>query len=105
MFIALLVKALEDVKIDAKNRVIFMQDNAIIHLSKITKAFVTSKDLRLYCLPQYTPTLALVELVFGIIKRKIKSKRATAKINYSKPSGKKAIIESISKIGEDVIRK
>ena len=66
-------------------------DNASIHLSEFTKRITKMLRVRMMFLPQYSPQLAPVELVFGMLKRKISSKRRQKPINFSSIKGKKEI--------------
>jgi transposase len=105
IFIMLLIDILEDSDIDVKEDVIFTQDNASIHQAKSLKVLEKSRELKFYFLPPYCPTLAPVETMFGIIKRKIKSQYIYGKLNFSKESGRKAIVEATNAIYIKIIQK
>ena len=70
-------------------------DNAATHTSKRTRLAAQFLKFKFYFLPPYSPTLAPVELVFGILKRKISFKRRDKSISFGKKSGDEAITEAI----------
>jgi hypothetical protein len=53
---------------------IFILDNAIIHCNTAAKRYYHKKKLRVMSLPQYSPELNPIELLFNEIKMKIRSK-------------------------------
>jgi transposase len=57
-----------------------------------------SFDFIVHFIPPYTPTLAPIELVFGVIKKRIKSEKEKRAINFSKKKGKMCIIEAMNQI-------
>ena len=73
-------------------------DNAATHTSRKTKFAAKKLNFRLNYLPTYSPTLAPVELVFGILKRKIASQRKCKTIDFRKKSGKEVIIDALDSI-------
>ena len=70
-------------------------DNAAIHLAQKTKRVAALLDLQIYSLPQYSPSLAPTEWVFGIMKKKISHRRPKTIINFSKNYGKNIIYDSL----------
>ena len=66
-------------------------DNAVIHVSEKTKSSASYLKLEIHWLSQYSPTLATVELVFGITKRKLASTNSKKWIDFNKIAGKKTI--------------
>ena len=66
-------------------------DNASIHLSGFTKRITKKLVARMMFLPQYSPQLAPVELVFGILKRKISTQRKQKSISFGSVDGRKEI--------------
>ena len=59
----------------------------------------------MFYLPQYLPELALVELIFVAIKRKMKKKANRDGWNFNTNEGKKAITRAWSEISEESITK
>ena len=57
----------------------------------------------MYYLSQYFPDMALVELVFGAIKRKLKSSNYNLGWNFSKTKGKNAIVQWWGEIEQNSI--
>ena len=64
-------------------------DNTSIHLSKFSKHVIKRLGLRMVFLPQYSPQLAPVEIVFGMLKIKLSMKRKQKAIRFGSISGKK----------------
>ena len=71
-----------------------MVDNASIHLSTPSKRTATFYNFEIHSLPPYSPNLSPVEMVFGISKKIIAKSIRSKVIDFGKPSGKKAIINS-----------
>ena len=67
--------------------IIICLDNAFIHSSDSTKRLFTYLNLNVFYLPPYWPHLAPVELLFKIIKSKIRSKFWEKEINFDKNLG------------------
>ena len=70
-------------------------NNASIHLSKFTKQLVKRLGLRMVFLPQYSPQLSPVEIVFGMLKRKLSMKRKQKAIRFGSIDGKKEILSTL----------
>ena len=70
-------------------------DNAAVHLAHKTKSVAVHLDLIIYSLPQYSPSLAPTEWVFGIMKKKISHRKPKTIINFTKNYGKNIIYESL----------
>ena len=67
-------------------------DNASIHLSQQSKRAATFFYFEIHSLSLYSPNLSPVEMIFGMNKRSIASTLRHTKINFSKPTGRKEII-------------
>ena len=65
-----------------KDEVIFLQDNATIHHGKLIKRIATKLDLWMHFLPTYSSEIAAVELIFGVLKRKIRTTRTVHLIDF-----------------------
>ena len=57
----------------------------------------------MYYLPQYSPELAPVELIFGAIKRKLTNEVCRQGWNFSSKSGKEKIVQAWEEISADSI--
>ena len=79
-------------------KVIITMDNASIHSSKKTNKVITELDLRVELLPSYSQNLAPVELAIGIIKNLIAKDSSLKECNFSKASGRNAVIEAMKAI-------
>jgi hypothetical protein len=105
LFLKVLVDILEENGINNKQDVIIVQDNAVIHHSKIIKSFVRKEGLVVYFLPPYSAELAPVELVFGWIKKKMKTNYHAAALNFGAKNGKDAIVETMQHILVETVQK
>ena len=72
---------------NSQQNIIIWLDNASIHSSDSTKRLFAYLNLNIFYLPPYWPHLAPVELLFKIIKSKIRSKFWEKEINFDKNSG------------------
>ena len=88
-----------------KDEVIFLQDNATIHHGKLIKRIATKLDLWMHFLPTYSPEIAAVELIFGVLKRKIRTTRTTHLIDFGADGCKELIMNSLNSIRSDTIIK
>ena len=105
IFLMLLKKFIEIwTPIKAEN-VILTMDNAVIHHSKITLKAVTALELKILLLPPYSPSLAPVEWVFGICKKKLAATQKWKLINFGKRYGKREIAEILLQIDRTMIRR
>ena len=75
-------------------------NNAPVHVSMKVKKAAEVLDMRLLLLPPYSPSLALVEWVFGMSKKILAHQNQTKSINYSKRSGKMMIIDWFKRINK-----
>ena len=75
-------------------------DNASIHLSAVTKHITKKLGLRMRFLPQYSPKLAPVELVFGMLKSKLRAKKSRQVVKYSMMNGRKEICNALSEFSK-----
>ena len=79
--------------------------NARIHHTLKVKQIAYLKNFEMYYLPQYSPDLAPVELVFGLIKRKLRWKISNQGWNFSKNDGKDAIVNAWCEIDKESIKR
>ena len=77
---------------------VFILDNATIHSSLKTQKLFTLLKLNIDYLPPYSPKLAAIELLFNIIKNKIRSKYSDIAIDFWEESGRDWIYNSINDI-------
>ena len=78
-------------------------DNTSLHLTEEVQKIAQIIGVELNWLPPYSPTLAPVETAFGVIKRKIWTTKSKEKINFSKPSGRKVIIDILKTVTYDIL--
>ena len=71
-------------------------DNASIHLSATTRHFTKRLEMQMRFLTPYSPKLAPVEIVFGMLKNKLRAKKSQHVIRYSMISGRKEICQALS---------
>ncbi|XP_037944167.1 protein slit-like [Teleopsis dalmanni] len=94
-----LIKFLEE---HADRDPIFQQDNAAIHVSKLSKSYFSSKQITVMNWPARSPDLNPIENLWGIISRKVYAKGR----QYSTVSELKASIqEAWDKIDDVIIKK
>jgi hypothetical protein len=103
VFLMGLLKITEDAQIDIARTATILLDNARIHLSKETKKVISHNNLKCTFLSPYSPEYAAVELVFGVVKSKLRSRTSISRINFSKESGMLQIAEALSEIQTESI--
>ena len=81
-----------------KDEVIFLQDNATIHHGKLIKQMTTELDLWMHFLSTYSPEIAAVELIFGVLKRRIKITLLEYLVDFDADDGIKVIMNSLNNI-------
>ena len=86
------------------DNVIIAMDNASIHSSKKTNKGIVKLGLQVEMLPPYSPTLAPVEMVFGITKNIIAKDNSLKEWNFSQVSGRNTVIEAIKAINANSVR-
>ena len=97
-FICILNYALKFVMKSETKNIYFIMDNATIHTCEKTKKLFTNFKNIVKYLPPYSPKLAPVELIFNIVKQKIRMKNSEEYIDFDKQSGKNCIYFSINSI-------
>ena len=105
IFLVVLHYLLKFVGKNIKDEVIFLQDNAAIHHGKLIKRIATKLDLWMHFLPAYSPEIAAVELIFGVLKRKICTTRTAHLNDFGADGGKELIMNSLNSIRSDTIIK
>ena len=75
-------------------------DNASIHLSDKTRHTSKKLGLRMRFLPQYSPRLAPVEIVFGMINWIIAMKKEKKVIRFGLLNGRKEVSYSLKKFSK-----
>ena len=76
-------------------------DNASIHLTESVQKMAQIVSIELNFLPPYSPNLAPVEMIFGVIKRKLLSTKWKEKISFSKPSGRRTLVDILKTLSHD----
>ena len=84
-----------------KESTLITLDNSPVHISKISK--LAAKHLSF--LPPYSPTLAPVKLIFGVLKRRIAVERQYKVINFGQSSGTNAIVNAMQVINKTFVLK
>ena len=75
---------------------------ASIHLTNEVKRISKHLSFELQYLPPCCPHLAPIELIFGAVKRRISNQKNKNLIDFSKLSGKKAIVNSLEHISTEI---
>ena len=78
-----------------KGKETLILDNASIHLARESKLTASRYCMKMLGLPPYWQHLAPVEFVFGLVKGFIKNSGQWKSIDYSKRSGKIAIMRGL----------
>ena len=79
--------------------------NACIHHSPLVKWTAIGRNLKMHYLPQYCPKQKPIELLFGAIKRKLKSKIDCKGWNFNTSEGKEDIVNILTKIQKESVIK
>jgi transposase len=103
IFLMIMEELLRSAMINIEEDVVIHADNAKIHQSKVTKAVAMHIKAKFIFLSPYSPQFAPVELMFGIIKSKLRSKISTEEINFGKKEGMEAIVGIMEDILKDSI--
>ena len=104
-FIIILNKYIEHWTQIKKDKTVVFLDNAAVHTSKLSFWTANQNGLKYCFLPQYSPHLAPVEVIFGITKKKMSSTPHASKINFSKNTGKDAIWNALESISKTLVQK
>ena len=72
-----------------------VMNNAAIYVSKMSQRATSNLNLEVHWLFQYSPTLAPVELIFRMLKRKLASMNSKVWIKFNKEASKKTITKWI----------
>ena len=80
-------------------------DNATVHSAWMTKTFAYLRGIKLNFLPPYSPNLTPVEMIFGVMKRYLITQRNRRIVNFNRPSGRKLIKLSMSKLDIELVHK
>ena len=97
-FLSILTYALTHKNKHKLRDILFTMDNAAIHWSAKTKSHYENLGLKVAYLPPYWPALAPVELLFKIIKTKIRSMSYSNNVDYLKDSGTDLIIKAMASL-------
>ena len=92
-FITLLSKFIEQWMNFSVSDSELLLDNASIHLSAATRHFTKKLGMQMQFLPPYSPKLAPVEIVFGMLKNKLRAKKSQHVIRYSLISEEKKYVK------------
>ena len=88
-----------------QEKITISMDNVPIHLAEKTRRTADLLNLRVDCLPPYSPNLAPVEWVFGMSKRRMAQWKGQKIINLDRNYGKTEIIESLKGVDSSVGRR
>ena len=102
LFIMLLKKFLDSLKLNNWGAFKLLVDNASIHISKESRRTWAYNGFEINTIPAYSPNLAPVELVFASIKWFIKGLSALGKIDFQNRSGKVTVMNSFAKLEKEI---
>ena len=104
-YLAVLSQLIEKSNKSNANIVKILIDNAAIHHSVATNRALRAFGIEAIYLPAYWSELVPVELWFKAVKSAIKKRYTFEKMKFSKESGKKAIITSLSWISREYMQR
>ena len=102
IYILILKKYIEFVLKPPKNPIIVMLDNSSVHLTNEVKRVSKHSFIEIHYLHPYCLHLAPIELIFGATKRRISNLNTNNPIYFTKPTGKKIIINSLEHINTEI---
>ena len=86
-------------------KIFILLDNCSIHRSKLVLDYMKTTDRVYLFLPQYTPTLTPIELLFGKLKKLLSESKVNALTSWKSKNGTRIIGDAIQKISNiEVIR-
>ena len=80
-------------------------DNAKIHLTADVRRLCSYLRFEINTLPPYSPQLAPVETIFGISKKRFQARYKEIGMNFGKPSGKRAVLNTLKSISTETCNK
>ena len=80
-------------------------DNAAIHHSEFTQRTMRALNIETIYLSSYSPEIAPVELWFKVVKSVIRNRYTFDRLDFSKETGKRIIIESLSCISRGYMQR
>ena len=108
IFISFMEKLLKWIVVDLRselNKSVILFYNLKVHKSKETKFYLKKTGAIYVFIPTYTPEIALIELIFGILKRRIIKQTEHKIVKLNSKDGDKEIRESFSTISKAEIIK
>ena len=102
IYILILKKYIEFVLKPLSAPIIVMLDNASVHLTNEVKRVSKHSFMEIHYLPPYWPHLAPIEIIFGATKRRISNLKTSNPIDFTKPTGKKIIMNSLVQINTKI---
>ena len=78
-----------------QSKIVATLDKATIHWTLETLKTASSLGMKIVNLPQYCQHLAQAEFALGMVKGYLRSRLSNKIVDYSKGSGKRAIIEGL----------
>ena len=104
-YLAVLSRVMLNSKWFETNALKILIDNAAIHHSEFTKRAIRDLNIDAIYLPSYSPEMAPVELWFKAVKSVIRKRYTFDRLDFSKETGKRAIIESISSVSREYMQR
>ena len=102
-FILKLEDWIEQRNIRNGREIIVILDNCSIHRSRVTKEALKETKIKFWYLPQYSPSLAPVELVFAQLKKFIRNKEGQSIIRWNSIDGQTLLTLGLSSIESSTI--
>ena len=105
IFLKLLVICWLEASEDSRSYHCIFVDNAFINTSKLTKAIYKNMVVRLRFIPPNWPEIAPVELMFKMLKSKIRAANVTREINFESIAGMKTIAKGLTELSDEAWRR
>ena len=102
-FILKLEDWIEQRNIRNEREIIVILDNCSIHRSRVTKEALKETKIKFWYLPQYSPSLEPVELVFAQLKKFIRNKEGQSIIRWNSIDGQTLLTLGLSSIESSTI--
>ena len=108
IFVSFMKSMLKWIEVDlwfSLGKTVIILDNLKIHKSKETLAYLTKSWALYVFLPTYAPEMAPIELIFGLIKRRLVKQTVGNSIKLSSKNGEREIREAFGTISNKEIRR
>ncbi len=93
-----LVAVLTKEGFNVRSDVILVLDNAAVNRSQMTRSALEELGLQTLYLPAYTPQLAPVEAIFGIVKGRMSGIKVPRPVRFGSPEGEELLKGELDRV-------